>query len=85
MSLNTDPAITKALSLMKGQRQTLVIPSEPTLMYLVSTHASAASLSRSDAVTGLIFFSQNEDSMSKPEEGKNAVRSVDVRVDSIFS
>ncbi|KAA0716135.1 Solute carrier family 15 member 1 [Triplophysa tibetana] len=34
VSLNTDPVITKALSLLKGQRQTLILPSDPTLMYV---------------------------------------------------
>ncbi|XP_057191603.1 solute carrier family 15 member 1 [Triplophysa rosa] len=52
LSLNTDPVITKALSLSKGQRQTLIIPSDLRLMYL------------------------KEDRMSKPDEGKNAVRFV---------
>uniref|UniRef100_A0A8C1E4F5 Solute carrier family 15 member 1a n=1 Tax=Cyprinus carpio carpio TaxID=630221 RepID=A0A8C1E4F5_CYPCA len=34
VSLNTNPVITKAFSLIKGGRQTLIIPSNPTLMYL---------------------------------------------------
>uniref|UniRef100_A0A8C1TIU2 Solute carrier family 15 member 1a n=1 Tax=Cyprinus carpio TaxID=7962 RepID=A0A8C1TIU2_CYPCA len=38
VSLNTNPVITKAFSLIKGGRQTLIIPSNPTLMYLVSVH-----------------------------------------------
>uniref|UniRef100_A0A9J8AKC3 Solute carrier family 15 member 1a n=1 Tax=Cyprinus carpio carpio TaxID=630221 RepID=A0A9J8AKC3_CYPCA len=40
VSLNTNPVITKAFSLIKGGRQTLIIPSNPTLMYLVSVHQS---------------------------------------------
>lgn len=35
MSLNTSNVITKAFSLIKGGRQTLIIPSDPTVMYLV--------------------------------------------------
>uniref|UniRef100_A0A9J7XD45 Solute carrier family 15 member 1 n=1 Tax=Cyprinus carpio carpio TaxID=630221 RepID=A0A9J7XD45_CYPCA len=34
VSLNTNPVITKAFSLIKGGRQTLIIPSDPTVMYL---------------------------------------------------
>ncbi|XP_052421615.1 solute carrier family 15 member 1 [Carassius gibelio] len=35
VSLNTSNVITKAFSLIKGGRQTLIIPSDPTVMYLV--------------------------------------------------
>ncbi|XP_065149244.1 solute carrier family 15 member 1 isoform X1 [Paramisgurnus dabryanus] len=52
VSLNTNPVITTAFSLIKGQRQTLIIPSDPAQMYL------------------------QEDIMSKPDEGKNAIRFV---------
>uniref|UniRef100_A0A671MVG4 Solute carrier family 15 member 1-like n=1 Tax=Sinocyclocheilus anshuiensis TaxID=1608454 RepID=A0A671MVG4_9TELE len=38
VSLNTNPVITKAFSLIKGERQTLIIPSDPTIMYMVSVH-----------------------------------------------
>lgn len=38
VSLNTNPVITKAFNLIKGGRQTLIIPSDPTIMYLVSVH-----------------------------------------------
>uniref|UniRef100_A0A8C2JQD5 Solute carrier family 15 member 1a n=1 Tax=Cyprinus carpio TaxID=7962 RepID=A0A8C2JQD5_CYPCA len=38
VSLNTNPVITKAFSLIKGGRQTLIIPSNPTLMYLVTLY-----------------------------------------------
>lgn len=34
VSLNTNPVITKALNLIEGGRQTLIIPSDPTIMYL---------------------------------------------------
>uniref|UniRef100_A0A673HSD2 Solute carrier family 15 member 1-like n=1 Tax=Sinocyclocheilus rhinocerous TaxID=307959 RepID=A0A673HSD2_9TELE len=34
LSLNTNPVITKAFSLIKGGRQTLIIPSDPTIMYM---------------------------------------------------
>uniref|UniRef100_A0A8C2EL14 Solute carrier family 15 member 1a n=1 Tax=Cyprinus carpio TaxID=7962 RepID=A0A8C2EL14_CYPCA len=34
VSLNTNPVITKAFSLIKGGRQTLIIPSDPSIMYL---------------------------------------------------
>uniref|UniRef100_A0A673HSM0 Solute carrier family 15 member 1-like n=1 Tax=Sinocyclocheilus rhinocerous TaxID=307959 RepID=A0A673HSM0_9TELE len=34
VSLNTNPVITKAFSLIKGGRQTLIIPSDPTIMYM---------------------------------------------------
>uniref|UniRef100_A0A8C1E4Z1 Solute carrier family 15 member 1a n=1 Tax=Cyprinus carpio carpio TaxID=630221 RepID=A0A8C1E4Z1_CYPCA len=34
VSLNTNPVITKAFSLIKGGRQTLIIPSNPTLMFV---------------------------------------------------
>ncbi|KAG1941263.1 solute carrier family 15 member 1 [Pimephales promelas] len=34
VSLNTSPVTTKAFSLIKGGRQTLVIPSDPSIMYL---------------------------------------------------
>lgn len=36
VSLNTSPVITKALGLIKGGRQTLIIPADPSIMYLVS-------------------------------------------------
>ncbi|XP_051998407.1 solute carrier family 15 member 1 [Xyrauchen texanus] len=52
VSLSTNPVITKAFSLNMGERQTLIIPSDPSLMNL------------------------QEDTMSKPEEGKNAIRFV---------
>lgn len=38
VSLNTNPVITKAFSLIEGGRQTLIIPSDPSSMYLVSVH-----------------------------------------------
>lgn len=111
VSLNTEPVISKALSLMKGQRQTLIIPSDPTLMYLVSTHTHThifnfhqarnfnnVEKNKSDWLidwlTGVwmveltpisLLFPQIEDQMSKPEEGKNAVRSVDCKLDLVFS
>uniref|UniRef100_A0A672K675 Solute carrier family 15 member 1-like n=1 Tax=Sinocyclocheilus grahami TaxID=75366 RepID=A0A672K675_SINGR len=34
VSLNTNPVIIKAFSLIKGGRQTLIIPSDPTIMYM---------------------------------------------------
>ncbi|XP_050976105.1 solute carrier family 15 member 1 [Labeo rohita] len=34
VSLNTNPVVTQAFSLIKGGRQTLIIPSDPTIMYL---------------------------------------------------
>uniref|UniRef100_A0A8C1EF13 Solute carrier family 15 member 1a n=1 Tax=Cyprinus carpio carpio TaxID=630221 RepID=A0A8C1EF13_CYPCA len=34
VSLNTNPVITKAFSLIKGGRQTLIIPSDPTVMFV---------------------------------------------------
>ncbi len=42
VSLNTNPVITKAYNLIKGGggggHQTLIIPSDPTIMYLLSVH-----------------------------------------------
>uniref|UniRef100_A0A673HV11 Solute carrier family 15 member 1-like n=1 Tax=Sinocyclocheilus rhinocerous TaxID=307959 RepID=A0A673HV11_9TELE len=42
VSLNTNPVITKAFSLIKGGRQTLIIPSDPTIIKIMVAYAKVS-------------------------------------------